>query len=351
MTVTAPRPKKQEQLPATDEIVEVAPNVLRTQLPIDFTGLGHVNMYVMEDERGVAVVDPGLPNKESWSFVEKRLKAIGIPLRRVHSVVVTHSHPDHFGGAGKFRKQYDSDIITHRLFQTWWDPSDPGDLSPEEAADYFHGPQNFEAWGQTDRPGPPQQSPLQKFWQALKRPMPTPRPSVRLRDAERVMLAGREWVAVHTPGHTPDHLCLFDPECGVFLSGDHVLPNITPHVPGITNAADPIKVFFDSLDKGAAFDEQTKIVLPAHGSPFTGIKRRVDEIKGHHLDRLTKLRNACVAENRPLTVQEYSSFLFAPHVLGPMAFSECYAHLEHLRMSGEMIRRDRQDGLAEYVLA
>ena len=52
---------KQEQEPATEEITEVAPGVLRMQLPIAFTGLGHVNCYALEDERGFAVVDPGLP--------------------------------------------------------------------------------------------------------------------------------------------------------------------------------------------------------------------------------------------------------------------------------------------------
>ena len=66
MSEEAPRPVKSEQLQATDEITEVAPNVLRTQLPANITGLGHVNMYVMEDDRGVTVVDPGMPTKESW---------------------------------------------------------------------------------------------------------------------------------------------------------------------------------------------------------------------------------------------------------------------------------------------
>ena len=51
-----------------------------------------------------------------------------------------------------------------------------------------------------------------------------PDPSRRVRHAERVQLAGREWVSVHTPGHTIDHLCLYDPEHGLLLSGDHVLP-------------------------------------------------------------------------------------------------------------------------------
>src|SRR5690606_21074396 len=57
---------KQEQEPATDEITELAPGVLRTQLPVELPGLGHVNCYLLEDERGVAVVDPGLPGPASW---------------------------------------------------------------------------------------------------------------------------------------------------------------------------------------------------------------------------------------------------------------------------------------------
>jgi glyoxylase-like metal-dependent hydrolase (beta-lactamase superfamily II) len=111
VSIEAPRPLKQEQIEATDEITEVAPGILRTMLPIDFTGLGHVNMYVLEDERGVAVVDPGLPNKECWVAIKQRLKNIGVPMRRVHSIIVTHSHPDHFGGAERIRDKSGADVM------------------------------------------------------------------------------------------------------------------------------------------------------------------------------------------------------------------------------------------------
>jgi glyoxylase-like metal-dependent hydrolase (beta-lactamase superfamily II) len=59
------RPRKQEQEDASADVTEVAPGILRTQLPISLPGLGHVNCYVLEDERGVAVVDPGLPGPDS----------------------------------------------------------------------------------------------------------------------------------------------------------------------------------------------------------------------------------------------------------------------------------------------
>ena len=49
---------------------------------------------------------------------------------------------------------------------------------------------------------------------------------------------------LHTPGHTPDHLCLYDPEGGILLSGDHVLPTITPHISGVDAGPDPLTAFF-----------------------------------------------------------------------------------------------------------
>ena len=94
----APAARSRNAPPA--DVTEVAPGVLRCQLPIDMPGLGHVNCYVLEDERGVALVDPGLPGKATFPELTARLASAGIPLARVHTVVVTHSHPDHFGGAG-----------------------------------------------------------------------------------------------------------------------------------------------------------------------------------------------------------------------------------------------------------
>ena len=90
------RPHKSEQDAASEEIVEVAPGVLRMQLPIWMPGLGHVNMYGLVDDKGLAVVDPGLPGPQSWKALKQRLKDAGFRLRDVHTVIVTHSHPDHF---------------------------------------------------------------------------------------------------------------------------------------------------------------------------------------------------------------------------------------------------------------
>src|SRR4051794_28748756 len=115
----SPRPRKQEQDPASEEVIEVAPGVLRMQLPIWMPGLGHVNMYGLPDDRGLAVVDPGLPGPQSWRALKTRLKAAGYRTSDVHTIIVTHSHPDHFGGAGRLAKVSGARLVTHHAFSTW----------------------------------------------------------------------------------------------------------------------------------------------------------------------------------------------------------------------------------------
>ena len=126
------KPPKQEQEPASAEVIEVAPNVIRMQLPIWMPGLGHVNMYGLLDDRGLAVVDPGLPGPSSWKALKQRLKTAGYSLKDVHTVVVTHSHPDHFGGAGRIRKESGAELIAHqRVHDVVVEGVEPAESSPE----------------------------------------------------------------------------------------------------------------------------------------------------------------------------------------------------------------------------
>lgn len=171
-----------------------------------------------------------------------------------------------------------------------------------------------------------------KVWQP-------PKPSKRVVDGEYIELGNREWVSVHTPGHTADHLCLLDPTEGIFVSGDHLLPTITPHISGLTTQARPLSDFLDSLERMHTFDE-VKIVLPAHGLEFYDLSGRSTEIIEHHDERLGTLIDAAArTPDNELTVPQYSQYLFKPRSWGPMADSETFAHLEHLRQAGKATAR------------
>jgi glyoxylase-like metal-dependent hydrolase (beta-lactamase superfamily II) len=381
-------PKKSEQLPAEDTIVEVAPNILRLQLPANFTGLGHVNMYTMIDDRGIAVVDPGLPGKKHWPAIPARLKAAGFKIADIHTIVVTHSHPDHFGGAGRLAIEAGAEIVTHAVFRMPWDDSPdivtlentdpdsedpPDDDGPGRHDPHGHGHDGHRGhgstgaaatpvrwgkpgtrWGKTAPWGGTGFRPSFKHRMVMRSQryfqqryfVPTV-PTQRMIDGEVIRLAGREFFAIHTPGHTDDHLCLFDPEAGVMISGDHVLPGITPHISGIGAASDPLDEFVQSLDRVATHKDAVKIVLPAHGVPFTDLAGRVDAIKAHHVERLEKVLEISTGLGRPGTVEEFTQGLFSPRHWGNMAESETWAHLEHLRHQGRAECHSR-DGLLVY---
>jgi len=372
---------KQEQLPAQDDAVEVAPGVVRIQLPIMLPGLGHVNCYVLEDERGVTLVDPGLPGPEAHRELTARLSRAGYPIERVHSVLVTHSHPDHFGGAGRLKVEQHCDVVAHDSFLTPFDQGDPlfdddllelvdvidgdedlaaGDDEPEPRdrsavlAEVLFGdgalpdmPARRTPWGGEGMRPTDAELEHMRSWDSLsKQGLLSLTPTVRVADEQVVRLGRAEWIVVHTPGHTGDHICLFDPVHGTLLSGDHVLPTITPHISGMTSQSDSLAAFFAALRRVADIDGVTT-VLPAHGLPFDDLPGRVDAIVEHHHERLQLLEQIAVdLDDAP--VQEYSRRLFRERSWGPMAESETYAHLEHLRLHGQLAATRDAEGMLRY---
>ena len=362
--------RRQEQENARQEVTEVAPGVLRMELPIHMPGLGHVNMYALLDSEGAAVVDPGLPGPLNWQAIRRRLKQAGLRVKHVHTVLVTHSHPDHFGGASRFAKEAGASVVAHRSFRFGaFTASHEPEVSVDDLAAQSRDAPGSESSTEEARAADRAQSNAIRRWKGTT-PWGgrNPRPPFHVRMRWQVMralgssflpaitrtvsggdvlrLAGREWFVVHTPGHTEDHFCLHDPQEGIFLAGDHVLPTITPHISGLSRAQDPLDSFFDSLDLVAKI-EGVKQVLPAHGHPFQDLPARSEAIKQHHYERLDKVK-AIGRELGPATVEAYSKKLFARRSWGSMAESETFAHLEHLLHAGDAERSEGENGILLY---
>ena len=100
------RPTRQEQEPASDAVSELAEGLYRLQLPVSMPGLGHVNCYALEDDRGLTLVDPGLPDQGTWEALGRHLVQLDARFDHVHTVVATHSHPDHYGGVHRLRAEH-----------------------------------------------------------------------------------------------------------------------------------------------------------------------------------------------------------------------------------------------------
>jgi glyoxylase-like metal-dependent hydrolase (beta-lactamase superfamily II) len=116
-------------------------------------------------------------------------------------------------------------------------------------------------------------------------------PDRLLEDGEHADFPGWRMRAVHTPGHTPGHLCFAEENTRLLFSGDHVLPRITPNI-STSHAGldDPLRNYLDSL--AAVRDLDPDEVLPAHEWRFRGLDARVDELTAHHEQRLTELLSA-----------------------------------------------------------
>jgi glyoxylase-like metal-dependent hydrolase (beta-lactamase superfamily II) len=371
----AGRPRKQEQEPARAEITEVAPNLLRMELPIRMPGLGHVNCYALLDSEGATVVDPGMPGPDSWNALKKRLKQAGLAVKDVHTVVVTHSHPDHFGGATSFVKHAGAKVIAHDAFRFGVAPQPHAhhEVSVDDLDSHSKQPQGEASESAAGAPRPPagqfpkMPSGSRTPWGGRPPSMPfrsrlkwgamrligkagwVPTISHPTKAGEVLRIGGREWFVVHTPGHTEDHICLHNREDGLFLAGDHVLPSITPHISGLSSFDDPLNEFFHSLDQAAALPDVQQ-ALPAHGHPFSDLAGRCEAIKQHHVERLERVKEISRMLG-PASVQAFSEQLFKKRSWGPMAESETYAHLEHLRILGEAERSSDPEGSFLYVTA
>ncbi len=251
-------------------------------VPVPMGGpLRWVNAYVLElDGGGLALVDTGWDADDSWAALCAGLTGLGADVADVRGVLVTHMHFDHVGLAARVREASGAWIAMH--------PADAHGLaglrdssaedSTEHEVAFLVGLGAPEADARGDAGTPEQRA----HWSRLARP------DRLLEHGDRPDLPGWSLRAVHTPGHTPGHLCFADDDGGLFFSGDHVLPRISPNIstsPG--GATDPLRDYLASLD--AVAGEPAAEVLPGHEWRFRGLAGRTAELRAHHERRLGEL--------------------------------------------------------------
>ncbi len=334
--------RKSEQVPASEDVEDLGSGIIKMQLPIAMPGLRHVNMYGLLDDRGLAIIDVGVPGPNTWTAVKKRLKTAGFKVSDVHTVIVTHSHPDHFGCAGRLASEANAQLVTHNNFRLFWSETEPlcnhgdTDMAHDESLPEGNPFMEPNPWGGEHRGSPAPRGRRIMFRLMRSRVFGNyriPEPARRVRSGDVMRLAGRDMFAVHTPGHTLDHLCIHDPEGGFVFTGDHVLPHITPYISGVAGGTNPLLDYFASLERTADLADVNQ-ALPAHGVVIDEPKKRCKEIIEHHHERFERLRKGSAESGKALSVRDLSAFLFRPEKLGPMADGECYAHLEWLRIAG-----------------
>jgi glyoxylase-like metal-dependent hydrolase (beta-lactamase superfamily II) len=234
---------------------------------------------------GLGMVDTGWDSDDAWDALRAGLTAIGGDVADVRGVLVTHMHGDHHGLSARVREASGAWVAMHPADAEIVRRSREADLEAfirdQIASMVALGAD--EASATSDAPTPERLAGLRR--QAV--------PDRLLEDGDLADFPGWSLRAVHTPGHTPGHLCFAEERTGLFLAGDHVLPRISPNIStmGRDGDEDPLRDYLASLAKVGALEEPVE-VLPAHEWRFRGLELRTRELTDHHEQRLTELLTA-----------------------------------------------------------
>lgn len=313
----------------TPEITTPTPGVYEISFPIPMA-VRQVNIYAWQEGDGWILVDCGPDTDECFAYVTSALRDIGCTSQDLKHIIVTHSHPDHFGMA--FRLQEWSQAIIW-LHKEEWDQFIYYKTHQEEFS------RRAQAW--LEEGGVPATEMVLLLNSYLSRFLlfspSAPRANVRLIAGEETPPGwpARGWRVLMTPGHSYRHISLYHEERKLFLAGDHILGHITPNI-GFhpLSSANPLTEYLQSLERIRRMDPE--MALPAHGRVITGVAARLEAIREQHRQRS---RAILAALNRPKTINELVPAIF-PNDLDPqdkrLAIMEIGAHLQWLQTEGQV---------------
>ncbi len=310
---------------------ELAPNLWRIPIPLPAIPggehLGFCNAYLVGGEPWV-LVDTGMTTDEAVQALDAGLAEAGVPLEEIDSVLITHHHPDHYGMSRPIRERSGAKVMIHRRDIEMIFAGMGGGPNMRDFFYWHGGPKLPEGTGGPPILGAPEYRPAA--------------PDAYLTDDQIFELGDRRMRVVHTPGHSPGHCCFSLGDEGIVLTGDHILPKITPHVgyfPG--GDENPLGNFLDSLKRIG--EGGFRLGLPAHGEPFLDPASHVSRIVAHHEFRLKATVDALGKEAK--TAAEVVPEIFGNDLPGFHWFAAFFETLSHLVLAeAEGLIKQEQDG-------
>ncbi len=317
--------------------MEIAAGIHLIKVPIPDNPLGHLNCYLVQGKEGWLMVDTGWYTPDAYDALKSGLKALGLGTTDIATIVVTHVHPDHFGLAGRIKAssprtllamhRYEADLIESRYikFNALSQRMDP--IFERHGADRAENEQMKTA------SMPALQYVITTF------------PDQTLYGGEILSTGMYDLEVIWTPGHSPGHICLYEPRNQLLFAGDHILPTISPNVSYNAQSGDnPLGDYLGALRKVQNLPV-TK-VLPGHENIFTDLHGRVEQIVEHHKKREEEILR--VISKGPKNASEISSQLTwnipnlrwdqFPIMHRRIAMTETIAHLEAMRWEGKVTK-------------
>jgi glyoxylase-like metal-dependent hydrolase (beta-lactamase superfamily II) len=303
--------------------------------------------YLVQDADGWLMVDSGYNDEGCFNALCQQIDSLGIELKDIRWLVLTHYHPDHSGLANLIKAASGAKVVMH---QDDWNILENIVGSSEEWN--IHG---LVPWVRSFGVPPNQLEGFREMATFGRRLFPTGlEVDVLLQGEENQVGNSGRLRAILTPGHSPGHLCFYDEGNKLLFSGDHILVEITPHIsPSHMTSHDQLGQYLDALRKVQHLD--VELVLPAHERPFDYLRQRVDEILEHHSGRLEEVLVALsgrmltpwdIAHEVEWAVGKWDQMDATNRVL---AVRETVAHLQLLEQRGQVALAER-DGVSHYRL-
>lgn len=303
----------------------VLPGVFRLRLPLPWPGVPHCNAWAVRAGDGVVLFDTGMHQPDSLAHLERALAMCNLRLEQVSLVVCTHAHSDHYGQAAT--------IVERAGCELWMHPNHEHMTRMAEDPDAVFD-RRIEVARQSGVP----EEPLRRY-ASERRSRESGIAGVI--EPDRDLLPGvtidtdlGRWSVHETPGHAPSHVCMFQAERRVLISGDHLLGRISLYFDyGWT--PDPVGEFLDSLDVVQALG--ARLCLPGHGRTFTDVQAHIKGNRTLVEERLSRVLDA--VQEQPLT-----AFEIVPHVYGDALsrhnahwlLSKILCYLTHLQVLGRV---------------
>ncbi|MDE8586066.1 MBL fold metallo-hydrolase [Arthrobacter sp. NQ4] len=328
ITITGTAQKEAWQRRVMPPIELVAPGVNSVPVVFPDNPMRYTLSYVLVDGNECVVVDPGFDSEEGHRQLLSALADLGVGPGEITGIVATHFHTDHLGMAARLARGSGAWVALGRQERRHISAFE--DAHEESALDQSR----MLGWGVPHgRVAEAAMTP-----EGLLHMRQLADPDRRLGDGDSLSVAGRTWRIMETPGHTPGHICLWDDNGELVLSGDHILPRISPNVSlEIRGDTDPLRQNIASLRRIAGNDHYE--VCPAHEYRFRGVGHRARVLEEHIAERSREVLHV-LGKGAP-TVHEVARRLTWSRgweSLGQLQFrlalSETAAHIRYLVTSG-----------------
>ncbi|MFZ2174893.1 MAG: MBL fold metallo-hydrolase [Rhodococcus sp. (in: high G+C Gram-positive bacteria)] len=325
----------------------VAESVYRIPLALPLQDLRSVNCYALTSNNSVTLVDPGWASASTERALSAALSDLGFTLADVEQIIVTHTHWDHYTQAIALRDAYGTPVLVgEQERHTIAAFEEIAGMHPGQVA-------LLRTCGATDLADLIEATELEEH----EKDVPFGEPDAWLEDGQRLAVGDRMLEVHHTPGHTRGHMIVTDPDRDVMITGDHILPRITPSI-GFERAPEalPLASFLESLARVKSLPNAQ--MLPAHGRVTPHVHDRVDALLAHHDERFDAVLSQ-VASGRHTAADIGGALTWTRHeraladlraIHRMMAILEISAHLDVLVLQGRL-ERTEIDGVYHFAAA